>query len=95
MKESELRMKHRDLIPDSAEISVRPGWLPLIDEYFELVKETYGETKPSVCLYVAHEDRGLVVDCDDTPWQGNQDRLLKRRVRELALDIHRRSRDVV
>ncbi|MGO7323746.1 hypothetical protein ACCS95_33590 [Rhizobium ruizarguesonis] len=95
MTESELRIKHRDLITVSAEIEVRHESLPLIDEYFSGVKEIYGDSRPSVTLYVAYEDHGLVIDCDDTPWSGNQDRELKRRVRELAADIHRRSRDVV
>jgi hypothetical protein len=94
MRESELRLKHHDLIRD-AEIAVRDVWLPLIDEYFSRVKEIYGDTKPSVTLHTAYEDHGLVIDCDDTPWSGNQDPDLKRRVRELAADIHRRSRDVV
>ncbi|UFW65817.1 hypothetical protein RlegWSM1455_07280 [Rhizobium laguerreae] len=94
MTEDDLRAQHRDLIRD-AEINVRSEWLPLIDEYFTAVKEIYGDTLPSIRLYAAYEDGGLVIDCDDTPWTGNQDRELKRQVRELALDIHRRSRDVV
>ncbi|MGO6676398.1 hypothetical protein [Rhizobium leguminosarum] len=94
MKESELRLKHRDLIRD-AEITVRKEWLPLIDEYFSRVKEIYADTKPSMCLHVAYEDSGLVIDCDDTPWTGNQTPALKQQVRALALDIHRRSRDVL
>ncbi|ANP84459.1 hypothetical protein [Rhizobium leguminosarum] len=95
MRESDLRNRHPDLIHADAEIIVRSEWLPLIDEYFEHVKEIYGETKPSICLHTAYEEGGLVIDCDDTPWSGNQSRELKRRVRELALDIHRRSRDVL
>ncbi|MBY5408872.1 hypothetical protein HFO98_10360 [Rhizobium leguminosarum] len=95
MSESELRIKYRDLIPVSAEIEVRDKWLPLIDEYFSGVKEIYGDSRPSVTQYVVYEDQGLVIDCDDTPWSGNQDADLKRRVRELAADIQLRSRDVV
>ncbi|TAY50971.1 hypothetical protein [Rhizobium leguminosarum] len=93
MTEDELRAQHRDLIRD-AEINVRPEWLPLIAEYFTAVKEIYGESKPSVCLYAAYEDNGLVIDCDDTPWWGDQDPALKQQVRALMLDIQRRSRDV-
>jgi hypothetical protein len=94
MMEFELRLKHRDLIPASAEIEVRDKWLPLIDEYFSGVKEIYGESKPSVCLYAAYEDHGVVIDCDDTPWRGDQNPALKQQVRALMLDIQRRSRDV-
>ncbi|MBY3363789.1 hypothetical protein [Rhizobium laguerreae] len=94
MTEDDLRSLHPDLIRADAEINVRSEWLPLIDGYFSAVKEIYGDTLPSIRLYAAYEDDGLVIDCDDTPWTGNQDRELKRQVRELALDIHRRSRDV-
>ncbi|MBA9034313.1 hypothetical protein [Rhizobium leguminosarum] len=95
MTESELRIKHRDLIPAFAEIEVRDKWLSLIDEYFSGVKEIYGESKPSICLYAAYEDNGLVIDCDDMPWSGSQEPALKQQVRSLALYFHRRSRDVV
>ncbi|PDS34387.1 hypothetical protein CO665_30605 [Rhizobium anhuiense] len=95
MRESDLRNRHPDLIHVDAEISVRQEWLPLIDDYFVRVKEIYADTQPSVCLHSAYEDNGLVIDVDDMPWTGNQSRELKRRVRELVLDLHRRSRDVV
>ncbi|UWU29210.1 hypothetical protein N2600_04365 [Rhizobium sp. WSM1274] len=95
MNEDELRSLHPDLIRPEAEIDVRSEWLTLITEYFTAVKEIYGETRPSVTLHTAYEEGGLVIDCDDTPWSGNQSRELKRRIRELALDIHRRSRDVL
>ncbi|MGO4566095.1 hypothetical protein AB4Z52_13690 [Rhizobium sp. 2YAF20] len=94
MTENELREKHPVTIADYAEIEVRLEWLPLIDSYFEQVESLYGGTGPSVCLFNAYElDGQLVVDLDDTPWTGNQDRTIKRQVRELALALSERSRN--
>ncbi|WP_125461979.1 hypothetical protein [Rhizobium sp. Kim5] len=93
MTDDDLRARHPDLIRD-AEIDVRLEWLPLLDEFFTDIKEIYGDTNPSVTLHATYEKEGLVIDLDDTPWTGNQDPVLKEKVRALVLDIHRRSRDV-
>jgi len=92
MTEAELRAEHPDLIPEHAIIDVRPEWLSLIDKFFSEVSVLYGDTRPSVRLCVAYERHdGLVIDCDDRPWTGNQDREIKQKVRQLAREFQQRS----
>ncbi len=92
MNKDDLHDLHPALIPVDPDIHIRDEWLPMIDEFFSRVTEIYGDTSPSVRLHAAYEDNGLILDCDDTPWSGNQSPELKQRVRQLVIDMHRRTR---